>query len=300
MIHYPAATTGADTPEKARMAAAALLVGADLGDLLSDKVPVVVSGHAKIGGVPPESHQSIEMLTDALTEPLAACAALASLFLSRDTEIRAKQFELIAAAKLEGLVSEFGVLEGRVSAMPANQRLALVEMACAAVRQLSYPQYQNYKLLLKALIRADSVIELNEWVLFHLILHYVEPEFVRSASRSPKYRRLRQVHKQMVCVLSLLAHMGRGDPELAFAAAIADLELQDARLLPLAQCSVADFSKAVDDLGLLFPLLKPRALKAMSIAARCDDEISPLERELIYAVAAVMDCPVPSLELATD
>jgi hypothetical protein len=172
----------------------------------------------------------------------------------------------------------------------------MVELACAAIRQLSYPQYQNYRLLLKALIRADSVIDLTEWVLFHLILHYVEPEFVRSPSRPPKYRRLHQAERQVVCVLSLLANMGRGDPELAFTAAVEDLGLRDARLLTLADCSVADFSKAVDDLGLLFPLLKPRVLKAMSIAARCDDDMSPLETELIYAVAAVMDSPVPSLD----
>lgn len=297
MIHYPGPTVGADTPEKARMAAAAVLAGADTGFLLNENVPSAAANVAVAGGVPDASNKLTQGLCDALSEPLAACAAMVSLFMSRDTEVRATQFDLVAGAKLEGLVSEFVQIDQQVSTMPTSDRLKMVELACAAIRQLSYPQYQNYKLLLKALIRADRVIELNEWVLFHLILHYVEPEFVRSASRSPRYRRLQQVNKQVTCVLSLLAHMSRGDPALAFAAAAADLGLKAPRLLPLAQCSVADFSKAVDDLGLLFPLVKPRVLKAMAVAARCDDAISPLEHELIYAVAAVMDCPVPALTL---
>ena len=298
MIHYPKAVIGADTPEKARMAAAALLAGSDAGFVLAQSQtpsPVdAASVECDSAVAPPELTPA---LFGALSEPLNASAAMAALFTSRDADVRATQLELIANCKLEGLASELARIEQHVSATPANQRLAMVELACAAIRQLSYPQYQNYKLLLKALIRADSVIELNEWVLFHLILHYVEPEFVRSASRPPKHRRLQQVNKQVTCVLSLLAHMGRGDPELAFAAAVADLGLKDPGLQPLAQCSVADFSKAVDDLGLLFPLLKPQVLKAMSVAARCDDDISPLEKELIYAVAAVMDCPVPNLKL---
>ena len=265
--------------------------------LLRESAPSVVTGATEDGGAFAASHKSVQVLSEALAEPLTACAAMVSLFMSRDAAVRAKQFELVVSTKLDGLASEFVQIEERVNAVAADQRLAMVDLACAAIRELSYPQYQNYKLLLKALIRADSVIELNEWVLFHLILHYVEPEFVRSASRAPKYRRMQLAGKQVVCVLSLLAHMGRGDPELAFAAAVADLGLKAPRILPLAQCSVADFSKAVDDLGLLFPLLKPRVLKAMSIAARCDDDISPLEHELIYAVAAVMDCPVPALNL---
>jgi Zn-dependent protease with chaperone function len=296
MIHYTKETTGADTPKKARMAAA-LLAGSDASFLLAENMqPVCADIPLTDRDSPAASDESLRVLHDALVEPLVACAALVALFVSRDTEVRAKQFELVASSKLEGLVSELVKVECRVNAAPSNHRLPMVELACAAIRQLSYPQYQNYRLLLKALIRADSVIDLTEWVLFHLILHYVEPEFVRSPSRPPKYRRLHQAERQVVCVLSLLAHMGRGDPELAFTAAVEDLGLRDARLLTLADCSVADFSKAVDDLGLLFPLLKPRVLKAMSIAARCDDDMSPLETELIYAVAAVMDSPVPSLD----
>ena len=42
-----------------------------------------------------------------------------------------------------------------------------------------------------------------------------------------------------------------------------------------------------------YPLLKPRLLKAMALAAGSDGRLNPAEREIIASMAAVMDCPVP-------
>ncbi len=56
---------------------------------------------------------------------------------------------------------------------------------------------------------------------------------------------------------------------------------------------MAQFSKAVHELANCYPLLKPRVLKAMSLAAGEDGTLSPAEREIIASMAAVMDCPVP-------
>jgi hypothetical protein len=56
---------------------------------------------------------------------------------------------------------------------------------------------------------------------------------------------------------------------------------------------VAAFSNAVNELADCYPLLKPRLLKAMALAAGADDQLSPTEREIIVSMAAVMDCPVP-------
>ena len=64
-------------------------------------------------------------------------------------------------------------------------------------------------------------------------------------------------------------------------------------LLPREQCNVTAFSRAVHELADCYPLLKPRLLKAMSLAASSDGQLSPVEREIIASMAAVMDCPVP-------
>jgi hypothetical protein len=72
-----------------------------------------------------------------------------------------------------------------------------------------------------------------------------------------------------------------------------ELELQGLTLKPLPECSVSAFSEAVHQLADCYPLLKPRILKAMAAAAGDDGSVSPVEREIVVAVAAVMDCPLP-------
>ena len=79
-----------------------------------------------------------------------------------------------------------------------------------------------------------------------------------------------------------------------FRLAADELGFDTMALLPRDQCSVAAFSRAVNELADCYPLLKPRLLKAMTMAAGADGQLNPSEREIIASVAAVMDCPVPT------
>jgi hypothetical protein len=67
-------------------------------------------------------------------------------------------------------------------------------------------------------------------------------------------------------------------------------------ILPREKCNVAIFSNAVHELADCYPLLKPRLLKAMTLAAGHNGQLSPVEREIIASMAAVMDCPTPSAQ----
>ena len=110
----------------------------------------------------------------------------------------------------------------------------------------------------------------------------------------PRYRRLQQVAFSLRVVLSVLARECGREPAAAFAAAARELELPGLEPLAPDQVSVAAFSKAVHTLADCFPLLKPRVLKAMTLVAGHDGALTPGEREIIYSVAAVMDCPLPT------
>lgn len=64
------------------------------------------------------------------------------------------------------------------------------------------------------------------------------------------------------------------------------------------RANVEVFGLAVRELADCYPLQKPRLLKAMTLAARSDGTLSPTEQEIIASVAAVMDCPMPSLAVS--
>ena len=163
----------------------------------------------------------------------------------------------------------------------------------------SLPQYRRFKNTLMQLIQADARTDLYEWCLFQLVRHYLDPEFVRVKPSRARHRKLAKVKGHLQMVLSILAHEGSGEAGTVFRLAAQELGFADGfSLLPKAQCSVVAFSKAVHALADCYPLLKPRILKAMALAAGADGRFSGPEREIITSMAAVMDCPVPSVLLS--
>jgi hypothetical protein len=160
---------------------------------------------------------------------------------------------------------------------------------------MSLGQYRRFKDNMLQLIQADTRTELHEWCLFQLTRHYLDPEYIQVKASAPRYRRLQKVAYHLRVVLSVLAHEGSGNAEQVFRLGADELGFHRMALLPREQCGVAAFSKAVHELASCYPLLKPRILKAMALAAGEDGELSPEEREIIAAMAAVMDSPVPGI-----
>jgi Zn-dependent protease with chaperone function len=226
-------------------------------------------------------------------DPLGAQALVCSLMISPDEAVRSKQLALIADSGVIGLVELVNTLGPGVLELGAPRRLPLLEMCLPALKAVSAPQYRRFKETLLQLIQADSRTELHEWCLFQLTRHYLDPEFVQVRPSRPRYRRLQKVAYHIRVVLSVLAHEGSGETETVFRLGADTLGFDTMALLPREQSSVAAFSKGVHELADCYPLLKPRLLKAMALAASADGQLNPAEREIIASMAAVMDCPVP-------
>jgi Zn-dependent protease with chaperone function len=231
-------------------------------------------------------------------DPLGAHAIIYALLISDGEPQRQLQLDIVAAAGISGLDTLVNTLQPDVRALGAPRRLPLVEMCLPALKSMSKEQYRLFKHTLVRLIQADQQTHLWEWCLFQLVRHYLDPEFVVVKPSRPRYRKLQQVAAPLQVVLSVLAHHGSGETSeetsASYRAGADNLGFSAQALLPLEQCSVAAFSKAVHTLADCYPLLKPRVLKAMYLAAAQDGELSAEEQEIIASTAAVMDCPLPS------
>ncbi|MEO1079952.1 MAG: M48 family metallopeptidase [Pseudomonadota bacterium] len=232
-------------------------------------------------------------LRAAILEPLGAMAAALGLLISRNAQQQDAALTAVREHGARGEVDAVVELLPALDELTPGQRFPLIARAMPALRAMSTPQYRQFKSTLLAVVRADRQTDLFEWCLFQLLRHYLDPEYLRVKPSRPRYSHVGRVRGPLRLVLSVLAHQGDGDSEQAFALAVQELKLEQLSLLPLAECSVAEFSRAVTTLADCFPLIKPRILKAMALAAGEDGHISAVERELIVAVAAVMDCPVP-------
>jgi hypothetical protein len=226
-------------------------------------------------------------------EPLGAQALVCSLLMAREAEVRGQQLAILADSGIRGLAELVNTLSPGVLELGAPRRLPLLELCLPALKAMSLRQYRAFKNTLLQLIQADTRTELHEWCLFQLVRHYLDPEFIQVKPSRSRYRRLQKVADHLRVTLSVLAHEGSGETDFVFRHGANELGFTDMQLMPLEQCSVAAFSRAVHELAHCYPLLKPRILKALALAASADGRLNPSEREIIASMAAVMDCPVP-------
>lgn len=233
-------------------------------------------------------------------DPLGATALALAMLVAQRKGSPVEALSLIAQQGVQGQAEQVTALLPAVAALEPGERFPLIARAMPALKSLSTPQYRQFKTTLLLVIRADRHTDLFEWCLFQLLRHYLDPEYLRVPASRPRYSHLAKVRGPLRQLLSVLAHQGEGSSEEAFAVAVQSLDMDALSLLPLEECGVAAFSEAVHTLADCYPLLKPRILKAMALAAADDGEICATEREIVIAVAAVMDCPVPEeLALAT-
>jgi Zn-dependent protease with chaperone function len=226
-------------------------------------------------------------------EPLGAQALVFSLLMAADEQVQQAQLQIINESGVTGLADLVFTLSPGVRELGAPRRLPLLEMCLPALKSISLAQYRLFKRTTLQLIRADAQTELYEWCLYQLMRHYLDPEFIQVKSSRPRYRNLQKVAYHVRVVLSVLAYEGSGETTTVFRLGADELGFDSMAILPREQCPVAAFSKAVHELANCYPLLKPRLLKAMALAASADGRLSPVEREIISSMAAVMDCPVP-------
>lgn len=232
-------------------------------------------------------------LTRHAHEPLGASAIALAFLLAEDNDTRRHQLHLVEDHGVAGLATLANTLQPAIADLPTGARLPLINTCLPALRAMSPTQYKAFKQTLLQLIQADGRTSLFEWCVYQLVRHYLDPEFLQVRTATPRFRRMTQVKDQLQRVLSMLAHAGSGAAEDAFAAARGNLQMPSLQLLPISDCSLAEFSRSVHELADCFPLLKPRLLKAMEQAAGADGDVCAVERELISAIAAVIDCPLP-------
>ncbi len=276
-------TPSIDKTATAVTAAAAILANTDLD--LAASAPGVAS-----------SPSLPALLIEQAHEPFSAMALLMSLLLSDNPAVQEKQLTYIKLSKVSGLSLQALQLFPDTKALPQALRLPLIEVALPALKCMSAEQYKVFCKTLLLLIRADNQFELFEWCLYHLVRHFLDAEFNNAKPSKPLYKKVTDVAKEYELVLSLLCHYGdsEGDElERAFGRGANSAGLYTISLQEKTDCGLDGFVTAVNKLACCYPLIKPKLLKGLADAARQNDSISATEKEMIHAIAAAMDSPVP-------
>jgi Zn-dependent protease with chaperone function/uncharacterized tellurite resistance protein B-like protein len=176
--------------------------------------------------------------------------------------------------------------------------LLLVELALPALKQFPQQRRDAFLAEMQRLVEADRKVTLAEFVQATLLRQHL-----REGAGKPlrtKFGKLAEVAQDAHVVLSLIAHASKGDAAAAHARGRAILGIELPGPLPMAALSTARIGEALERLRHLEPFSKPRVLKACLETAAADGSFRLAEAELVRAVAATLDCPIPPMIGALD
>ena len=238
------------------------------------------------------------VFADAVGNPFAARAVVYYLLLDRDSDIRGRQLEHLRSAADKGIYIEAMRLAGASAAIRPEYRLTLIDLTLPGLRQLSKPQYRLFRDNLNVLIEMDGRVSLFEWSLRKIVLHHLDPVFGENRRAARGQLSLKQTATDCALLLSVLTYAGRpmdAGIEHVFAASREQLGLADLELLPKDRIGLDGLDNALDRLAQLKPLQKPRLLKACAAGIGADRQVTATEVELLRAISATLDCPMPPL-----
>jgi len=289
-----------EKPSEQRQRATAILAGAT-DVLLADAVVNQV-------GNPDGKHldyadalvkQIPQLFLDAAREPSGARAIVYFLVLSKDESVRGKQLEVLQSSADVGVFDELQKLYQSMSEIAPQQRLPLVTIALSSMRQLSKNQYQLFRGNFKKFVEIDKKMSLLEWSLQKIVMHSLEAVFGKDEAPYFGKKNLKSCKKSVSVLLSILTHSTLQDGisnEETFAAGADELKMS-LQLIAVSEIEFDTLNNSLDDLADLKPLQKPALIKACVRCITADGKIQAIEAELLRAIAATIDCPVPPLLL---
>jgi len=277
---------------------AAVLTGAAgviVADSVVNQVGSPTNDHLTVAGQLRDSLP--KALLDAAHEPSGARAIVYLLVLNDSDPTRRRQLNLLENNADEGVYKEIELLLKNGKEINPVHRLPLVEIALSSLRQLSHRQYQLFKNNFNELIALDKKINLLEWALQKNVFHQLDSVFEKNKKPKMGRKELKACGASVGILLTIIAHSNKHN-ELSAAQVFEEGKEQLPMKPVMASVEELSFEKlnsALIELVQLKPLQKPALLKACAACISADNKIAPIEAELLRAIAATLDCPMPPL-----
>ncbi len=269
-------------------------VAAAIDQIGNPKQETIAYARTLIAGLP-------DVVAWAAREPYGARAVIYSLLLDSQQEVRERQLAHLQQHADADVLVLTHKLAPQTHSLDIKYRLPLIDIAIPALKQLSLAQYQAFRDNLNVLIEADSRVDLLEWSLQKILLGHLDDHFFKPARIKTRYAHIGQLRQEVQLILSVLANAGQQDQkdiEAAFSAATNALKITGLELLEKNSARFSDLDRALQHAEKLSPQAKLQLLNACVAAIVRDQEVSPIEIELLRAFADTLGCPIPPIVLS--
>ena len=157
------------------------------------------------------------------------------------------------------------------------------------------PGWVGFQGGIDALVKADDRIDLFEYTLQKMVLWTLDAHFGLRKPTRTQYYGVGQLWPHLAVVLGTLARAGHSQDQQAEAAFEASMQCLDlsGSLPPREACSLQTFDQSLVELSKVSIPIRQKILEACRICVTADQQVTTRERELVRAVAAVLECPTP-------
>ena len=278
-------------PRPSPQAAAALgaAIAAAAGSLTAEGA---AGAQALLAGIPAAIRTAARSPHDA---PILVCG----LLLDDDEEVRQRQLAAIAGDLGGDAFQTLQQLDPSLRQLKPAHKLPALQLALPSLKALEPTALGPFAGVLDDLVQAEGTVTTFAFALQKLVLRSLAISRAPSASVAQVYS-FQAVTAEISVVLSALAHASSEDAAeaaRAFAEGASQLKLVEGRiaLLPKAACGLAQLDAALDKLAGASGPIKQRLLVAAAHVVSADGVLLTREAELLRAVAASLDVPVPPL-----
>lgn len=235
-------------------------------------------------------------LAHAVHDPATAPAVLLALLLAVADQDAPVQRSLVAAQLGPALLGEVDAWTPIARALPATERLPVVQLALPAMAGVEPGLRQAWSTCVEAMIAVDGRVSVFEFALATLVRRHLQRHAAATPAPDHGSLRLGKAADELGTLLAVLARSGHADPHAARAAWLRGM----VSALPMANPryeAPADWSRALDAaldvLDRLDATSKEIVVQAMRCTLAHDDRINPTELELARVIAMVLHVPAP-------
>jgi hypothetical protein len=239
-------------------------------------------------------------LYDAAHSDEMAYFLVIALVLERDGAVSDRQLSLIEQQLGPQRTQMIRRVHDALGPTGPEYRLPLLGIAFPALKRRPWPQLNYLTELVRDLIDIDGEVQLYEYCFYRVLVAHIDQ--ARSPLRHRPLARANRgkVREAAVNLLRVIAQYGQADTAArarAFAKGMAVFGAWSKNFdyEPDRRHSTSDLDAALETLLALNGKGKERLLKAVTEVVISDDRLAIAEAELIRAICASLDCPLPPL-----
>ncbi len=261
---------------------------------------------SRVGQVTPEEVETAlvilddipERLKDAARDPARAPSLVFALLLDRYEAVRGRQMDALRCSRGDEAAAAATALRADVERLDPGDRLPLLDLAIPALRAMDPGAYPSFLAVVQALIEADRMVSLFEYAMLKVLRHHLDRRFGKASPPPVRFQSVVPLYPEISVLLSALAHFGNEGPtaaQTAFAKGAERLTLDPGRMALAAReaCTLAALDGILEKLAASAPGVKRRILDACAHTVAADGTVTVVEAELLRAVSASLDCPMP-------